>query len=145
MVLIPNSHDLSHNWCAFPQPPFDLQTQLKSLNLGVSMKHALQRLVCLSNPSVFRVNECCVAVCSEDVLMDFCKEEISRVSGNDLRMHRIFKHLLTQKSFYPLIPTGSFDNTLAVDYGHLEYAHLNVSPDIMIIPSRLKCFASVCF
>lgn len=30
---------------------------------------------------------------------------------------------------------------IPVDYGHLNQAHLPISPDIIILPSKLQCFA----
>jgi DNA polymerase alpha subunit B len=57
------------------------------------------------------------------------------------RMSRLIKHLMQQRSFYPLSPPQTTE--IPLDYGHLKSAELPLLPDIMILPSRLATFVKV--
>ncbi|GCC18614.1 hypothetical protein chiPu_0022112 [Chiloscyllium punctatum] len=58
--------------------------------------------------------------------------------GGSDRFTRILKHILTQRSYYPLYPPAEEIN---LDYECLQlYAQLPVTPDILIVPSELRYF-----
>lgn len=64
-----------------------------------------------------------------------------RNAGDKLR--RLFNYLVHQKSFYPLNPPSEevpFDSEMAKNH-----AALDVVPNIMILPSSIKCFIRVSF
>ena len=44
-------------------------------------------------------------------------------------------------SYYPLCPPHLEVN---IDYDHMEQTEMPVTPDILFVPSQLKCFAKVC-
>jgi hypothetical protein len=57
------------------------------------------------------------------------------------KVKRSINYIFHQKSFYPLMPPH--DNT-PVDLGLAdEYAKLTTLPNMMILPSSLKCFLRV--
>ncbi|XP_041099128.1 DNA polymerase alpha subunit B-like [Polyodon spathula] len=58
-------------------------------------------------------------------------------AGGD-RFSRILKHILTQRSYYPLYPPAEEMN---IDYEQFQsYAQLPVTPDVFITPSELRYF-----
>ncbi|XP_031799189.1 DNA polymerase alpha subunit B isoform X1 [Sarcophilus harrisii] len=66
-------------------------------------------------------------------ICSFC----SSSSASD-RFSRILKHVLTQRSFYPLYPP--FEE-MSIDYEHFySYAQLPITPDVLIAPSDLRYF-----
>nr|XP_014347784.1 PREDICTED: DNA polymerase alpha subunit B [Latimeria chalumnae] len=59
------------------------------------------------------------------------------VGGSD-RFSRILRHILTQRSFYPLYPPAEEVN---VDYECFQAcAQIPVTPDVLIVPSELRYF-----
>ncbi|OWK17534.1 POLA2 [Cervus elaphus hippelaphus] len=59
-------------------------------------------------------------------------------SGTSDRFSRILKHILTQRSYYPLYPP---QEDVAIDYENFRlYAQLPVTPDVFIAPSELRYF-----
>ncbi|XP_074932755.1 DNA polymerase alpha subunit B [Phalacrocorax aristotelis] len=65
-------------------------------------------------------------------------EEISSSSGISDRFTRILKHILTQRSYYPLYPPSE---ELNVDYeSFYSYSSLPVTPDVLVTPSELRYF-----
>ncbi|TMS17820.1 DNA polymerase alpha subunit B [Larimichthys crocea] len=64
-------------------------------------------------------------------------EEISCGTGSD-RFSRILKHMLTQRSYYPLYPPVEEVN---MDYEKFQsFGQMPLTPDILIIPSELRYF-----
>lgn len=99
------------------------------------------RVHCMSNPCTFRINEVIVGVTSTDVLFHMCAEEINSNLEPGSRLRRVAQHLLMQQSFYPLFPPpASFPVNL--DMTQMKKWLLPCTPDIMIVPSKLTCFAS---
>ena len=112
----------------------------KQLNLGGA------RIVSLSNPCLFSIDEISVAVNTQDILFHLSSEETASTAGvSQNRMARLASHLLCQQSFYPLFPpaTNSTNSiTTNIDLRHMK-AHLRmpITPDICLLPSRLSPFA----
>mmetsp|Transcript_118648 Transcript_118648/g.232972 ORF Transcript_118648/g.232972 Transcript_118648/m.232972 type:complete len:169 (-) Transcript_118648:94-600(-) len=101
----------------------------------------IPRVHCMSNPCTFRVNEITIGATSTDVLFHMSAEEINSNLEPGTRLRRIAQHMLMQQSFYPLFPPPlSFPVNL--DMTRMKNWLLPCSPDIMIVPSRLTCFAS---
>ncbi|XP_078064975.1 DNA polymerase alpha subunit B-like, partial [Mustelus asterias] len=58
--------------------------------------------------------------------------------GGSDRFTRILKHILTQRSYYPLYPPAEEMN---IDHECFQlYAQTPVTPDILIVPSELRYF-----
>ncbi|KAI3637474.1 hypothetical protein MIR68_004123 [Amoeboaphelidium protococcarum] len=139
IVLIPSVDDAIHPHVALPQPPYD-KLALFPKNLVEDVK-VLNRIQCVSNPSVFVVNEVYVAVTSTDILMDLSREEISRFPSKPVhadRISRLVEDMLRQRSFYPLDPPNQ---SLYVSDQHQQALGLSVRPDILLLPSKLTMFA----
>ncbi|XP_063175207.1 DNA polymerase alpha subunit B isoform X3 [Chroicocephalus ridibundus] len=67
-----------------------------------------------------------------------CPRTTDRSSGISDRFTRILKHVLTQRSYYPLYPPSE---ELNVDYeSFYSYASLPVTPDVLVAPSELRYF-----
>jgi DNA polymerase alpha subunit B len=92
------------------------------------------------------------AVSTNDILFHLQREEITRKPAITNPPARLARHILTQRSFYPLFPPPPRDalpaglNAVgaALDVPHLRLADLvNVTPDILVLPSMLGSFAKV--
>ncbi|XP_036114424.1 DNA polymerase alpha subunit B isoform X4 [Molossus molossus] len=96
------------------------------------------RVQLVSEPCSLSLNGVVFGLTSTDLLFHIGAEEISSSSGSSDRFSRILKHILTQRSFYPLYPP---QEDMAIDYENF-YAHaqLPVTPDVLIIPSELRYF-----
>ncbi|XP_053133598.1 DNA polymerase alpha subunit B [Hemicordylus capensis] len=128
LVIVPSLRDVHHD-CIYPQPPFS------SYELS---KEDKQRVMFVSDPCTLDVNGVVFGLTSVDLLFHMGAEEISSSSGVLDRFSRILKHVLTQRSYYPLYPPAEEMN---VDYEHFErFAPLPVTPDVLITPSELRYF-----
>ncbi|XP_036114427.1 DNA polymerase alpha subunit B isoform X6 [Molossus molossus] len=128
LVFVPSLRDVHHE-PVYPQPPFsysDLPHEDK------------KRVQLVSEPCSLSLNGVVFGLTSTDLLFHIGAEEISSSSGSSDRFSRILKHILTQRSFYPLYPP---QEDMAIDYENF-YAHaqLPVTPDVLIIPSELRYF-----
>ncbi|XP_062821380.1 DNA polymerase alpha subunit B [Anolis carolinensis] len=128
LVIVPSLRDVHHVY-VYPQPPFS----------GSDLsKDDEKRVLFVSDPCTLEINGVVVGLTSVDLLFHMGSEEISRSSSGLDRFSRILKHILTQRSYYPLYPPAEEMN---VDYEHFyPYASLPVSPDVLITPSDLKFF-----
>ncbi|KAM6364516.1 DNA polymerase alpha subunit B [Pluvialis apricaria] len=128
LVFVPSSRDVHHD-SVYPQPPFlypDLPKDDKS------------RVHFVSDPCTLDVDGVVLGLTSTDVLFHMGAEEISSSSGISDRFTRILKHILTQRSYYPLYPPSE---ELNVDYENFySYASLPVTPDVLVTPSELRYF-----
>ena len=78
IMLAPSLDDVHHTYC-FPQPAFAKSAfQWPEENVDLVRSG---RVVLLSNPSAFKVNDVTVSLCTADVVMDTVSEEICRTSG----------------------------------------------------------------
>ncbi|KAJ9119956.1 hypothetical protein QFC24_005439 [Naganishia onofrii] len=146
VILIPSVRDLISRHVAFPQTPLD-----KDPELGLP-----KRVRMLPNPAHFYVNETLFSVASIDVLFHLRKEEYFRraeeadaepatgvVAPKDA-MAELCRHVLGQRSMYPLVPPpADVAGEVNLDLAHHELLQLDVAPDVLILPSRLKYFAKI--
>uniref|UniRef100_A0A8C6J9H5 DNA polymerase alpha subunit B n=1 Tax=Melopsittacus undulatus TaxID=13146 RepID=A0A8C6J9H5_MELUD len=127
LVFVPSTRDVHHDYI-YPQPPFhypDLPKEDK------------QRVHFVSDPCTLEVNGVVLGLTSTDLLFHMGAEEVSS-SGISDRFTRILKHILTQRSYYPLYPPSEEMN---IDYeSFYSYASLPVTPDVLVTPSELRYF-----
>lgn len=128
LVFVPSLRDVHHE-PVYPQPPFsysDLPHEDK------------KRVQFVSEPCSLSINGLVFGLTSTDLLFHMGAEEISSASGTSDRFSRILKHILTQRSYYPLYPP---QEDMAIDYENFyAYAQLPVTPDVLIVPSELRYF-----
>ncbi|XP_004618469.2 DNA polymerase alpha subunit B [Sorex araneus] len=128
LVFVPSLRDVHHE-PLYPQPPFTCP------DLPPGDK---KRVRFVSEPCTLCVGGVTLGLTSTDVLFHMGAEEISRASGTSDRFSRILKHILTQRSYYPLYPP---QEDLAVDFERFyAYAQLPFTPDVLIVPSELRYF-----
>ena len=115
----------------FPQPRF-------SQKENVSM---------MGNPALFKVKkgnfEATIGVCSDDVLSDISRSEISKGTGGPRdRFHDLASHLIRQKTFYPLFPPP-IDSNFNIEWSDSDFFAMAEVPNILILPSQLNPFVKV--
>lgn len=127
LVIVPSQRDIHHHFI-YPQPPFTLP------NLS---KDQAQRVTLVPDPCTLLIDGVTVGLTSTDILFHMGAEEISCGMGSD-RFSRILKHMLTQRSYYPLYPPVEDVN---MDYDKFQsFAQMPLTPDVLIIPSELRYF-----
>ncbi|XP_028372260.1 DNA polymerase alpha subunit B [Phyllostomus discolor] len=128
LVFVPSLRDVHHD-PVYPQPPFsypDLPHEDK------------KRVLFVSDPCSLCVNGVVFGLTSTDLLFHMGAEEISSSAGASDRFSRILRHILTQRSYYPLYPP---QEDMAIDYENFyTYAQLPVTPDVLVVPSELRYF-----
>ncbi|XP_066466347.1 DNA polymerase alpha subunit B [Tiliqua scincoides] len=128
LVFVPSLRDVHHH-CIYPQPPFacfDLAKEDK------------KRVLFVSDPCTLNINGVIFGLTSVDLLFHMGAEEISSSSSVLDRFSRILKHVLTQRSYYPLYPPAEEMN---IDYENFyQHTPLPVTPDVLITPSDLRYF-----
>ncbi|XP_042761006.1 DNA polymerase alpha subunit B isoform X1 [Panthera leo] len=128
LVFVPSLRDVHHE-SVYPQPPFSYSDL---------PREDIKRVRFVSEPCSLSVNGVVFGLTSTDLLFHMGAEEISSSSGTSDRLSRILKHILTQRSYYPLYPP---QEDMAIDYENFyTYAQLPVTPDVFVIPSELKYF-----
>nr|XP_055171084.1 DNA polymerase alpha subunit B isoform X3 [Nyctereutes procyonoides] len=128
LVFVPSVRDV-HCEPVYPQPPFSYSDLAREDR---------KRVHFVSEPCNLSINGVIFGLTSTDLLFHMGAEEISSASGTSDRLSRILKHILTQRSYYPLYPP---QEDMAIDYENFYiYAQLPITPDIFIIPSELKYF-----
>ncbi|XP_068779840.1 DNA polymerase alpha subunit B isoform X2 [Struthio camelus] len=128
LVFVPSLRDVHHDY-VYPQPPF-AYPELP--------KEDKPRVHFVSDPCTLEINGTVFGLTSTDLLFHMGAEEISSSSGISDRFTRILKHVLTQRSYYPLYPPAEEMN---VDYENFySYAALPVTPDVLVAPSELRYF-----
>ena len=126
-MLVSSQFDV-HHLPIYPTPPF-ITTEIIPDNVDF-----------LADPSIFEVgNGLILGMTSTDILFHVGKEEISaRISGDGDRLTRLSKHILSQKSFYPLYPP---QEDLNVDFEHLEkHCGFEKQPHVTLFPSDFVHF-----
>lgn len=127
LVFVPSQRDV-HQHFIYPQPPFTLP------NLN---KEQAQRVTLVPDPCTLPIDGVVFGVTSTDILFHMGAEEISCGTGSD-RFSRILKHILTQRSYYPLYPPVEEVN---MDYEKFQnYGQMPLTPDVLIVPSELRYF-----
>lgn len=128
LVFVPSQRDIHHHFI-YPQPPFTLPTNIN--------KDQLQRVTFVPDPCTLLIDGVTFGVTSTDILFHMGAEEISFGTGSD-RFSRILKHMLTQRSYYPLYPPVEEVN---MDYEKFQsFGQMPLTPDILILPSELRYF-----
>ena len=132
VVLMPSTRDATHD-AVFPQPPLLADGSVEA-PAGVVV-------ACAPNPGTFTVNGIRVMACTQDILRHLSAAEAARdaAPGGD-RMARLVAHLPGQRSAYPLYPPAQGACLDAALAAHLT---VDVTPDVMILPSDLNPFAKV--
>ncbi|XP_058505261.1 DNA polymerase alpha subunit B [Solea solea] len=127
LVFVPSQRDIHHHFI-YPQPPFTLP------NLS---KDQAKRVSLVPDPCTLLIDGVTFGLTSTDILFHMGAEEISCGTGSD-RFSRILKHILTQRSYYPLFPPVEDVN---MDYEKFQcFAQMPLTPDVLIIPSELRYF-----
>ncbi|KAM3612586.1 uncharacterized protein V6R79_010628 [Siganus canaliculatus] len=127
LVFVPSQRDIHHHFI-YPQPPFTLP------NLS---KDQAQRVTLVPDPCTLLIDGVTFGLTSTDILFHMGAEEISCGTGSD-RFSRILKHMLTQRSYYPLYPPVDEVN---MDYEKFQsFGQMPLSPDVLLIPSELRYF-----
>lgn len=127
LVFVPSQRDIHHPFI-YPQPPFTLP------NLS---KDQAQRVTLVPDPCTLLIDGVTFGLTSTDILFHMGAEEISCGTGTD-RFSRILKHMLTQRSYYPLYPPVEEVN---MDYEKFQsFGQMLLTPDVLIVPSELRYF-----
>ncbi|XP_072251709.1 DNA polymerase alpha subunit B [Leuresthes tenuis] len=125
LVFVPSQRDIHHHFI-YPQPPFTLPNLSKD-----------QRVTLVPDPCTLLIDGVTFGLTSTDILFHMGAEEISCGTGSD-RFSRILKHMLTQRSYYPLYPPAEEVN---MDYEKFQsFGQMPLTPDVLIIPSELRYF-----
>ncbi|XP_020823786.1 DNA polymerase alpha subunit B isoform X1 [Phascolarctos cinereus] len=128
LVFVPSLRDVHHQ-PVYPQPPFSFPEL---------PKEDIKRVHFVSDPCNLSINGVILGLTSTDLLLHMGAEEITSSSSASDRFSRILKHVLTQRSYYPLYPP--FEE-MSIDYEHFySHAQLPITPDVFIIPSDLRYF-----
>ncbi|RMB90498.1 hypothetical protein DUI87_33099 [Hirundo rustica rustica] len=128
LVLVPSLRDVSHDF-VYPQPPFAVPEL---------PKEDRARVLLVPEPCTLDIDGVVFGLTSTDLLFHMGAEEISSSSGISDRFTRILRHVLTQRTFYPLFPPSE---ELNVHFEALAaLAALPVTPDVLVTPSELRFF-----
>ncbi|MPC38174.1 DNA polymerase alpha subunit B [Portunus trituberculatus] len=120
VILVPSSKDVCSPM-VYPTPPYDVAGNF----------------TCVSDPALLNIEGTVVAFTATDILFHLGKEEISSASHD--RLVRLTRHILKQRSLYPLYPPHE---SMCVVMEQLEnYVHLPYKPHLLVIPSDLRYFA----
>ncbi|KIM32000.1 hypothetical protein M408DRAFT_64337 [Serendipita vermifera MAFF 305830] len=137
VLIVPSVTDLLSHHSVFPQPPLPIAQALQS-----------DRIIFLPNPCNFTIDHVRFAVSSVDVLFHLQSQLLRKKVTPEVpaapmdAMASLAGCVLQQRSFYPLFPAYPADVNL--DVSHSEMLRLdNLSPDVLILPSRLKQFHKV--
>lgn len=150
VLIVPSTRDAISEHIAFPQG---------RLETGFSGD---PRIKLLSNPCQFSLNGVNVAASSVDVMFHLRKEELVKYveeidpiapSAGDAvtdTMTNTCRHLLQQRSFYPIFPVPlDLSHEVNLDVSHSDGLDLcppetmGYAPDVLIVPSRLKHFSKI--
>ncbi len=149
-ILVPSLDDAHHDR-VYPQPPMGDHEEIKSplfdesQPLGVlkipnsDNSNSRCRVHCMPNPCMFKINEVVFGVSSVDTLFSLSSDEISENVPGD-RLDRLAAHFIRQQSFYPMFPVPT-NSSVPLDLRHLNKLNMEVTPDVLILPSKLKQFA----
>ncbi|KAF3838507.1 hypothetical protein F7725_010275 [Dissostichus mawsoni] len=142
LVFVPSQRDIHHHFI-YPQPPFSLPSLSKDqaqdstckINKCLSPGNYICSCSLLSaarhpgpgplHPADRRGT---LGLTSTDILFHMGAEEISCGTGTD-RFSRILKHMLTQRSYYPLYPPVEEVN---MDYEKYQsFGQMPLTPDVL--------------
>ncbi|XP_061900169.1 DNA polymerase alpha subunit B isoform X2 [Entelurus aequoreus] len=125
LVFVPSQRDVHHHYI-YPQPPFTHASISKN-----------PRVTLVPDPCTLLIDNVTFGVTSTDILFHMGSEEISSGTGSD-RFSRIVKHMLTQRSYYPLHPPAE---ELNMNYEKFQsFGLMTLTPDVLVIPSEMRYF-----
>lgn len=148
VLLLPSVLDAISSYAVFPQAPFELGAHHPRIHL-------------LANPSTFSLNGTTIAASSVDVLFHLGKQEHffeipeasdeAPPSGDEVKSDptaRRCRHLLQQRSFYPIYPVPpEVSNHVNLDLTHRRALKTDdsagVAREIFITPSQLWQFCKM--
>eukprot|EP01102_Stenamoeba_stenopodia_P008336 TRINITY_DN2391_c0_g1_i1.p1 TRINITY_DN2391_c0_g1~~TRINITY_DN2391_c0_g1_i1.p1 ORF type:complete len:760 (-),score=242.06 TRINITY_DN2391_c0_g1_i1:1979-4099(-) len=132
VVFVPSLRDI-HHIPVMPQPPFTLPTAIASNS----------RVISASNPATLKIgNGVLVGVTSTDVLRHLSAFEISKGATDD-RISRLCRHIIEQRSYYPLNPPAQGVNIDAPHLKEIEFVKDSNIPNILLLPSDLPHFVKM--
>lgn len=143
ILLFPSVRDMVSRHVAFPQ------AALAKDELALP-----KRARVLPSPCSLYVNEINICLSTVDVLFHLRREEYFRraeeAEPSDPKAQRdgmaeLCRHVLGQKSYYPIFPCPEeYSSDVNLDVTHYNLLRLaSNAPDILILPSKLKHFAKV--
>ncbi|KAL7424793.1 DNA-directed DNA polymerase alpha subunit pol12 [Cryptotrichosporon argae] len=144
VLLVPSVRDCVSAHVAYPQAAFN------KAGLGLP-----KRVHVLPNPCTVQINEVLIALTSVDTLFHLRREEFfqraeeaepdATAQGAHDSMANLVRHVLGQKSFYPLFPAPEqLAADVNLDATHSSMLRLNgPAPDVLILPSKLKHFSKI--
>ena len=155
-VIVPSLEDATAEF-VYPQPPMKDRIP-GGKTLGVQSDDAVEigalglnyiemagreskgprRVHCVPNPCTLKINELVIGITSTDVLFHISAEETNAHLELGSRLGRIAQHMLQQKSYYPLFPSGPMVN---LNLKFMDQWSMPCRPDLLILPSRLSYFA----
>jgi DNA polymerase alpha subunit B len=103
----------------------------------------------VSNPATFVIGGLVFAATSADVPFHLARADVTRLAGSEPgggpaadKMTRLAMHCVEQRSLFPLAPAPGSDSDPAVplEATWLRHASLPVSPDVLLLPSRMRPF-----
>jgi DNA polymerase alpha subunit B len=111
---------------------------------GMRRNEAATRVHRMSNPCTLKINEFVLGVTSTDVLLHLNADETNGNLEPGSRLGRIAQHLLQQQSYYPLVPPpASLAMAVNLDLKRMDQWSMPCQPDLLIVPSKLTCFARI--
>ncbi|KAI9204070.1 DNA polymerase alpha/epsilon subunit B-domain-containing protein [Polychytrium aggregatum] len=136
VVMVPSTHDAYIEWCVFPQPPLGSGVSAAEIHYRRAALDLPESVLLFPNPVQFSINEITFAISTCDILLHLSSEEVSRVARGQIsdRMSRLFGHVLTQRSLYPLLPPSHNEG---INYARSSELELQARPDVMILSSFL--------
>ncbi|KAJ7695995.1 DNA polymerase alpha/epsilon subunit B-domain-containing protein [Mycena rosella] len=155
-LVVPSARDMISDHAVFPQ-----------CELPADVARGDPRIRLLPNPASFALNGTTFAATSVDVLFHLKKGEFVRRGeeadatpamaddpGTD-PMANVCRHLLQQRSFYPVFPVPhELTTEVVLDVSHSDGLRLGggdgdgapeSAPDVLIVPSRLKQFSKTVY
>ena len=129
VIYVPSVRDATLD-AVFPQPAPKRESLFTSST----------RAYVASNPGTFEINGAVFSVVSHDILKHLSAQEISKGFASKERLTRLATHVVSQANAYPLYPA---DPSACLDAAHADALALDVTPDVLILPSDLKTFAEV--
>ncbi|KAF8208733.1 DNA polymerase alpha, subunit B [Mycena galopus ATCC 62051] len=155
-LIVPSVRDLVGDHAVFPQ-----------CELPADVARGDPRIHLLPNPARFTLNDITFAATSADVLFHIRKGEFIKrgeevdatppMSAEDTgadAMANVCRHLLQQRSFYPVFPVPlELTSEVVLDVSHSEGLELGggeggaseCAPDVIILPSRFKQFTKTVY
>ena len=132
-ILVASQNDV-HHMGVYPTPRFD---ETIAVGENVQRKYA-SNVYMAGDPFMATINSVRIGVSATDVLFHIGKEEIAGGASSGDRLARLARHVIAQKSFYPLYPPNE---ELNVDSELWEkHARFKIEPDLLILPSDLMHF-----